>query len=196
MNTRTTGIILAIFLLSGCGAMPTVTPVYLPTLMPMPTHSPLPITETSTVVPILTPPTENVALSPTNTQPIISTETVTLTQQDSTASPQTITCQVPQGWVMYTVQRNDTLSSLSQSTGTSVVQIQAANCLFDTLIFAGQSLYLPFIPPLPTIDIAGTSFSTVPAPTNTKFPTPPPPAPPPPGRGGDTLTVIPDNEPP
>ena len=55
-------------------------------------------------------------------------------------------CGRPSNWAAYTVQRGDTLSSLAQRTGTSTQQIQTANCLAGTLIFAGQVLYLPFVP--------------------------------------------------
>ena len=67
-----------------------------------------------------------------------------------TPIPQPAVCQSPpQNWVVYTVQRNDTLSSLGQRTGTSWQQIQTANCLASTTIFAGQRLYLPFVPVSP-----------------------------------------------
>lgn len=88
-------------------------------------------------------------------------------------------CQRPQGWVQYTVQRNDTLSSLGQRTGVGWQRIQSANCLAGTTIFAGQALYLPFIPPAPVVThlpIADT--------------------PPPPGPGDPALAVLPPTGPP
>jgi hypothetical protein len=54
-------------------------------------------------------------------------------------------CVPPNGrdhWVSYTVQDGDTLSSLSRRTGTSVTEIQLANCLDGPLILRGQLLYL------------------------------------------------------
>ena len=64
----------------------------------------------------------------------------------------------PAAWVRYTVRASDTLSSLGQRTGTNWQRIQAANCLGSTMILAGQTLYLPFIPPAsPSQGNAGAS---------------------------------------
>jgi LysM repeat protein len=61
-------------------------------------------------------------------------------------------CGPPSTWVFYIVKPGDTLYGLSLTTGTSVSQLQWANCLgSSTVIRVGQSLYLPFIPkPTPT----------------------------------------------
>lgn len=61
-------------------------------------------------------------------------------------------CVPPNGqakWVVYTVQAEDTLYSLAGRTLTTVAQIQEANCrdAADIIIYDGQPLYLPFIPP-------------------------------------------------
>jgi LysM repeat protein len=45
--------------------------------------------------------------------------------------------------VHYRVRRGDTLSGIAFSFGTTVAAIQAANKLFTTLIFTGQTLLVP-----------------------------------------------------
>jgi len=52
--------------------------------------------------------------------------------------------------VTYIVQPNDTLFSLATRTGTTVPQLKQANCLTGDLLYVGQRLYLPFLPPTPT----------------------------------------------
>jgi len=60
-------------------------------------------------------------------------------------------CGVPTGWVYYTVQSGDTLSSISFVLNISIKQLQDANCLGDsTVIRNGQQLYVPFLPPHPS----------------------------------------------
>lgn len=67
----------------------------------------------------------------------------------------TVACQQPSTWISYTVLLDDTLSELAYRSGTSVAQLQQINCLNDTLIFAGQQLYLPTMPSVePTNQIA------------------------------------------
>jgi LysM repeat protein len=61
--------------------------------------------------------------------------------------------------VAYTVKPNDTLSSLARRTGKSVQKLQAANCLAGTLVFAGQILYIPSVPP-PQSDGSYATFPT------------------------------------
>ncbi|MBP7688140.1 MAG: LysM peptidoglycan-binding domain-containing protein [Thermoflexales bacterium] len=81
------------------------------------------------------------------------------------------------------MQVNDTLSALGQSTGISVEEIQRANCLAGTMIFSGQPLYLPFVPPPPVVAIVTA-------------PPPIPATPPPPGPGDPTIAVNPESGPP
>lgn len=110
-------------------------------------------------------------------------------QNPVTQQPQP--CQRPQNWVAYTVQRSDTLSSLGQRTGVGWQQIQAANCLAGSTIFAGQTLYLPYIPaPAATAlpGIAPTPFAPEATPTSTPSDIETPPAPNP---GDPTLIVTP-----
>lgn len=84
-------------------------------------------------------------------------------------------CGPPLNWVIYTVQRGDTLYSLSRRFGVSIEAIRRANCLIGYTIRAGQPLYLPPLPPtrFPTSTPTPTPTSTA-TPTYTPTPTPSP----------------------
>ena len=59
-------------------------------------------------------------------------------------------CGAPNGWIAYSVQPGDTLYRLGVTYGTSVAELQRANCLgSSTLLHTGQTLYIPDTPPLP-----------------------------------------------
>lgn len=103
--------------------------------------------------------------APTPSRPILGLITPSLAQiiptqapvatQQPTPAINAIACQKPSTWISYTVLLNDTLSALAYRSGTSVEQLQQVNCLNDTLIFAGQQLYLPTLPSVdPTNQIA------------------------------------------
>lgn len=63
-----------------------------------------------------------------------------------TTTPEEI-CGPPPGWVYYTVQYGDTLYSIGQMVGATVLELQLANCMVgQTNIRAGQRLYVPFLP--------------------------------------------------
>jgi LysM repeat protein len=76
-------------------------------------------------------------------------------------------CGPPPGWVYYTVQYGDTLYSISQMVGASIIELQIANCMVgQTDIRAGQRLYVPFVPasartPTPTLVDTATPVSTL-----------------------------------
>jgi LysM repeat protein len=141
-------VIIALFvtgsLLTSCGSRgsQTASPTRVPTVTPLPR---------------IIPPTESL---PTSTTTIVRTPipkqspTGVAVNKQITAAPTPViaaACAPPAGWVSYTVQVNDTLSLLAYRTNITVEQIQQANCLSDDLIFAGQTLRLPFIPlPPPT----------------------------------------------
>ena len=122
MNTRMSIYLMISLFLAGCGAIttPTATPIQaIPTLPP-----PEEATPTVTVfIPTLATATievleQTATPQPTDTIPALQMEIVAGEQQ--TSVPQSVACQPPpQNWVIYTVQRNDTLSSLGQRTGTS-----------------------------------------------------------------------------
>lgn len=117
----------------------------------------LPLVVTPTVViaeqTALTVPTDTATIAPLQME-IVESPSVPL----SSGVTQPEACQRPQGWIVYTVRANDTLYSLAQRTGTTTQQIQSVNCLNGTLILAGQSLYLPFVPPTQIVS-APTSSS-------------------------------------
>lgn len=140
--------------------------------------------ETIAPVPTAQPSPTSVPASPTPTTQVDSpTATSSVPTPAPTAIPQPTPCQPNQNWAIYMVQVNDTLSALGQSTGVSVEEIQRANCLAGTMIFAGQPLYLPFVPPPPVVAIA-TALPPIPA------------TPPPPGPGDPTIAVNPESGPP
>ena len=69
--------------------------------------------------------------------------------------PPRFICEIPpSSWMGYTIQAGDTLSQLALDAGISVPQLQRANCLADSMIVAGNLLYIPNIPPSPTAIIA------------------------------------------
>ncbi len=99
-----------------------------------------------------------VALSPTLHQLSSPTLMATNTRSPipSTFPPHTpALCVPPTGWVIYQVQTGDTLSQISQAVGVLVATLQLANCLgYSSLIWAGQHLYVPYLPPQPMATIA------------------------------------------
>lgn len=73
-------------------------------------------------------------------------------------------CGPPANWVIYVVQKGDTLYSISLRTGASIAELQWANCLGNsTAVRVGQKLYVPRLPQgkLPT------ATPKQPKPTNT-----------------------------
>lgn len=56
-------------------------------------------------------------------------------------------CGPPPGWVIYIVQKGDTLYGIAVQSGASVAQLQWANCLGNsTAVRVGQKLYVPRLP--------------------------------------------------
>lgn len=124
-----------------------------------PEPTPIPPTNVPTRAPILTPsPTPSATHTPsqtaTPTLTLTTTKTITPTSTSSptpsvTVEPTLTACvpAQPQGWVVYTVQPNDNLSSLAVGTGITLDELMRGNCLTNSnLIVTGQRLYLPFIP--------------------------------------------------
>lgn len=124
-----------------------------------PTATPLPPTATQTLT--LTP-------LPTQTQTYMPTGTATPTPTDTLILPTSTVCGPPAGWTTYVVRWGDTLGSLSRRLGVSVEQLRIANCLTSNVIYAGQTLYVPF---LPQISTASPAASQTPPPTATAVPT-------------------------
>jgi LysM repeat protein len=125
-------------------------------------------------------PTPLTTLLPTNTSTPALGQLPTETSTAPTATlaatveqvPAPEVCTPPANWVIYTVQVNDTLYSLATRTATTVQQVQRANCLDDTLIFAGQRLYLPYTPPPRPTAIIPPSRTPSPVPTVEQPPAP------------------------
>jgi len=99
---------------------PTGVSSHTPTLSPSPTLSQTPtLTQTATLEPPPRMPTSETACVPTQ----------------------------PQGWLVYSVQPNDSLSGIATSTGTTLEVLMRVNCLTDrNLIVTGQRLYVPTLP--------------------------------------------------
>lgn len=198
MKLRITVFVFFFLLLVACGSAVTSTPSPLP---PPPISSPPP-EATATVLlatPTLATPTEPsatlevTATPPPTSSPTSAMQITIVSDEQPTTVPSPGTCQHPQSWILYTVQANDTLSSLAQRTGTSWQQIQAANCLSGTIIFAGQTLYLPSFPaPMPSLPGPTVAILTPvpPGPGNPQL-TVTPTA----GYPGDTFTIIMDDFP-
>lgn len=97
----------------------------------------------------------------------------------ATAEPSPTVCVPPEGWMVYVVREDDTLSSLAARYGVSAAEIVEANCLTSSSISQYQTLLLPPQPesPTPTAALAGTMSVTVtstvtPTATATASPTP------------------------
>ena len=86
-------------------------------------------------------------------------------------------CGRPVGWVAYTIRHGDTLYRLAIRFGVTVAQLKQANCLVGDTIYAGATLWVPYV-----------------APTATRRPTPTPipsRTPTPPATGTTTVTPTP-----
>jgi LysM repeat protein len=89
-------------------------------------------------------------------------------------------CTKPSGWVSYTIQRGDTLSSIAARYGISVDALKQANCRTANTIYAGETLWVPFyLPPTST---------PKPKPTSTRAPTRTPTTAPTTGTPGSSAT--------
>ncbi len=150
---------------------PTNTPTEEP-LEPSPT-APVPPPVEETEEPL--PPSDTPVPPDTDTstpEPPAATNTPFQVTATFTATPSEVTnCGTapPEGWALYTVQLGDTFNSLATRTNTSVFELQEANCLRQIQI--GDSLYLPFIPPTPTVTNTPTPGGAAP-PTATRTGTP------------------------
>lgn len=105
---------------------------------------------------IFTPEIEKtVTPTPTSTTTASPTSTVTFT---ATISPTTTAtaiqtteaaaCETPPGWITYIVQPNDTLNKLAADANIAPQDLADANCLVESRLVPGSTLYLP--PPYPT----------------------------------------------
>lgn len=86
-----------------------------------------------------------------------------------------VTCGAPRYWVVYYVQRGDTLSDIARRTNSTVSQLKNANCLNSNNIRTGQKLLVPFLPaPKPEPTMILPSQTPTPPLTSTLVPSPTP----------------------
>lgn len=83
--------------------------------------------------------------APTATATLSPTVAITETQVTETAA-----CDPPPGWIAYTVQTGDTLNELSASAGIPPQDLADANCLTESRLIPGSTLYLPPVQPSAT----------------------------------------------
>lgn len=168
------------------------TPTLLPpatntaTVAPSPSPTPLPV-EVATNTPQPPPPATDTPVPPPPTPaptftPIIVIVTPTpLPATEPSAAPvpggTPEACQAPSNWTSYVVQVGDTLNSLAERTNVSVYDLQQVNCFTNLTVQPGQTIYLPFTPPTPTVTPTGTPVTPSPTPTLTGTPTATPRAP-------------------
>lgn len=81
-------------------------------------------------------------------------------------------CGPPPTWVVYYVQRGDTLYGLSVRYRTTVAALAQANCLTTHALRVGQMLYVPPVTPPPATVTLTPLPSNTPAPTSTLTPAP------------------------
>ncbi len=80
-------------------------------------------------------------------------------------------CGPPPGWVQYVVQPGDTLNSLAARTNTTIFAIAQASCLTRHVIYPGQVVWLPFLPPPPTPTLPpSATYTPYPSPTPSNTP--------------------------
>lgn len=103
-----------------------------------------PIQDTPTVI-----ATERATSLPTEVPTPTVTFSPTLTNT-ATQTSQTAACDPPPGWVAYTVKSGDTLNNLSASAGIPPQELADANCLDESRLVPGSTLFLPPIQPTAT----------------------------------------------
>ncbi len=99
-----------------------------------------------------------------------------------------IPCGAPAGWVIYIVKPGDSLYRLSLLYRVSVSQLQSANCMFTTLITAGQRLYVPNVATSTPSFTPWLSETPSQTPSETLTAAPPSETPPPPATESPSLT--------
>ncbi|MBE7469581.1 MAG: hypothetical protein DPW09_23870 [Anaerolineae bacterium] len=155
----------------------TLEPTPSPTSVPVEaaTNTPQPPPATSTPVP--PPPTP--ASTPTPIIVVVTPTPLPATSPSAGPAPGGTAgvCQPPPSWTTYVVQVGDTLNALAERTNVSVYDLQQVNCFTNLTVQPGQTIYLPFTPPTPTITPTNTPTTPTPTPTLTGTPTATPRAP-------------------
>ncbi len=120
---------------------PTTVPVICPALA-SPTLPPPPTPPPTLTAPAISSPSAIATTIPTGSP--TPTQTPSPTQTVTSAPTHTVLhCGAPRTWVIYIVQKGDTLYHLGQIYGVPYTEIQRANCLLNFNIRIGQILYVP-----------------------------------------------------
>ena len=147
------GMLLGSFLLSQIDTLGVRPP---PTQVAVLSPSPTLFLPTSTPTPSLSPTATSMAAASPSPPPS-ATETAVPPTLTPSASPTPLSrlmpsCPRPSGWVVYTVRRGDTLTSLALRAGVTAFVLMRANCLSTSTIYAGQQIHLPstfYVSPTP-----------------------------------------------
>ncbi|WP_299028385.1 LysM peptidoglycan-binding domain-containing protein [uncultured Thermanaerothrix sp.] len=99
--------------------------------------------------------------------------TPSLQVANSTSPTSPTGCAPPPGWILYRVQRGDTLTRIGGLYGVTVWLLKRANCLENDMIIAGQYLWVPNVATR-TFTPTSTPQPEVPRPTDTPPPSPTP----------------------
>ena len=108
-----------------------------PTLVPTPSATP-------TIISTPRPPVTATSTA-TSTPPATPTSTDTSTTMP-TLTPSPTPCTPRYGWPIYRIQYGDTLFSIARRTGSTVYELERANCLIGDYLYAGQQLLVPRLP--------------------------------------------------
>ena len=143
----------------------------------------------------------SIILSPQNTPTSTSTPTFTMNDLNPTSFANATEMPAsgckpfqPIGWLRYIVESGDTILNLATRSGATVEDIQRVNCLNQTLIYAGQTLWLPQFSNRSTQEPTPTPIeqSTPPQPIlSPTLPTPIEPTPKPPAKPSSEPTAEP-----
>ncbi len=138
---------LGIFSQASSNSVPTTLPVIHTSVStsapPKPSDTPQPSPPPSITV----APSQMDTARPTSTDTPLPTPTDTpMPSATHKPKPTALPCSPETRWLVYTVQRGDTLYNIARLAGTTYPRLMAANCLTGTLIRAGQKLYVPRLP--------------------------------------------------
>jgi len=106
------------------------------------------------------------------------------------SGPAPISCSAPIGWVhAYVVRPGDSLDQIATLYGVSPFELQNANCLSSTYLTAGESLWVPNIPPTPSVIINNVFGTLTPTASQTQAPSNTPTPVHPTGTPSSTVTI-------
>lgn len=76
----------------------------------------------------------------------VTTQTEAMDISTTKTAPAITPCLFPSGWLSYTVRPGDNLSSIADTSGTSMETLMSGNCLTTTEIYVDQTILVPCIP--------------------------------------------------